>query len=334
MVVLLAVAGFASSGETPTQLATDVNFVLGMHRDCEVGPVVPVISVGFAYFESVARGRDNSFYTSEQCTGNVYRIRPNGKVEVMATIPYGVGPDPDCMLAGTLGVTVSDDGDVWVVVISWVPQSHGIWRIRHNGSAELAFPFPPDQAMIPNDLVFDPDDNLYVTESAAGAVWKCPPGGVATLWLQDSLLAPPPGGMFGANGIEYRDHTLCVGNTDQGTVLKIPVESDGLPGQPVVFASGLNGPDGLRFDAVGRLHTITAYGAQLIRFSPSGDWEAVLDLGPKGVSYPTSVAFGRFVGLPFGGAGGGLHTAYITNFIPLAGEPNVVKVNLCGKQKR
>jgi sugar lactone lactonase YvrE len=319
------VSAIAGAGDS-----TDARNALTASRHCRavqctVGEVQPLLTVqdygAFtgAWFEGVATGRNGSIYTSEQCTGDVYRLRPNGEKKVIARIPYGVTNDPDCTVAGTLGLAVSEDGDVWVVVISWMPESHGIWRVHRNGTAELAVPLSPEDVPVPNAIGFDPDGNLYITESIIGAIWKARPGGPAELWLQHDLLAPTGG--FGANGIAFRHGALYVANTDQGTIVKVPLRRDGSPGDPLVIATGLNGPDGVTVDAFGNLYLVTAYGAQLVRFRPGGTPEIVLDLAANGVSWPASVDLGKIARE--------MNTAYIANFVPQPGEPNLVKVNLC-----
>jgi len=297
-------------------------------RGCTVGEVESVLAVqdpnfSTLFFEGVAVGRNGVVYTSEQCTGKVYRTRPDGRRTVIATIPYGVENDPGCNMAGILGLAVSDDGDLWAVVLSWLPESHGVWRIRRNGSAELAIPLSPTDVVIPNAIVFDPAGNLYVTDSAAGAIWKAGSDGVAALWFQCDELAPAT--WIGANGVAYGHGALYVANTDKGTVVKVPLHRDGSPGEPEVIATGLNGPDGMAFDAFGDLYLVTAYGAQLVRIRPHRSPEVVVDLGAAGVAYPTSVDLGK--------TAREMTTAYVANMIPLPGQPNLVKVNLCERRR-
>jgi sugar lactone lactonase YvrE len=273
------------------------------------------------WFEDVATDKNGSIYTQEQCTGDVYRIRPNGEWKVITTIPYGVENNYTCDYADGLGWAVSEDGDLWLVVLSWLDQSHGVWRIHRSGKAELAVPLSPVDVPLPNAITFDPKGNLYITESFTGSIWKVRPGGAAELWLQHDLLAPSTA--FGANGIVYLRGALYVANTDKGTIVKVPLLRDGDPGDPVVIASGLDGPDGVTAEAFGNLYLVTAYGAQLVRIRPRGTPEIVLDMAAAGVSYPTSVRFGKIVRE--------MNTAYIANMIPSPGEPNLVKVNLCEK---
>lgn len=228
--------------------------------------------------------------------------------------------------AGTLGLAVSRDGDVWVVVISWVPESHGVWRIGRDGWAELAVPMAPDEAPVPNGLTFDPHGNMYVTESFLGEIWRASPGGEATLWFQSDLLIPPEGGVFGANGIVYEGGALYVASSDQGTIVRVPIRHDGSPGRPAVVASGLNGPDGLAISAFGELYAVTAYGGELVRIRRGTEPQVVVDLRAAGVAYPTSVDFSK--------RPTGAETAYVANFVPLEGEPNLVRMNLCERRLR
>ena len=292
---------------------------------CTVGAADPVFSTDGGT-EGIAVEKDGTIYTSDFCSGEVFRVDPDGNVTTLTTIPYGVD-NSNCDIGTTLGVATSENGSVWVVAWSGVPESNGVWRIAPDGSAELSVPMPPEAAAIPNDLVFDPDGALYITESKAGAVWKAEPGEAAEPWLTTDLLAPPEGQDFGANGIAFREGNLYVANFARGTIIKVPVENDGSPGTPAVFATiaphgeGLTGPDGLEFDALGNLYTVTAGGAQMVRISPSGEAKVVLDLAALGLTFPTGIGFAP--------TDGQTEVAYISNPGASEGEADVVKVNMC-----
>lgn len=331
--LILVIATFVWQAAFATADMIEVKQTVQSSRDCRTevctfGDVQPVLNVqptpryADTYFEGVAAGKDGSIYVAEGCTGQVYRIRPNGKKSVIATIPYGVENDFFCNAAFTLGLAVSDDGDVWVAVVSISTDSHGVWRVKHDGSVELAVPMTP-YTTFPNGLVFDRKDNLYITDSYLGVIWKVPPGGVATEWLRNDLLAPTYS--IGANGIARKHDSFFVINTDLGTVVKVPISRDGSPGKLAVISSGLNGPDGITFDAFGDLYLVTANGAELVRICNGGNQEVVLNLAAAGVAYPTSLDFGK--------SPKDMSSLYIADFFRLQGEANVVKINLCERQR-
>jgi len=331
VLVLILSGHLVAAGDEPTPLAGTGVLSQLKGKACWVGDVRPVLSLPpidpfhSLFFEGVAVARNGIVYTQEQCTGDVYEIDRHGTASVIGNIDYGVSNDEYCNQAGGLGMAIGADGDLWVAVISWVPESHGVWRVGRDGSAELAVPMSFEVAPVPNGLAFDSRGNLYVTESLVGGIWKVEPGGEATLWLEDELLAPPGGPWtgFGANGIAFRHRSLYVANTDRGIVLRVPIRRDGSAGEPTVISSGLVGPDGLAFDTFGQLFAITAYGGEVVRVRRGREPEVVVDLRGAGVDYPASLAFKRN---PQGN-----DTAYITNFMPLEGQPNLVKVNLCQK---
>lgn len=267
--------------------------------------------------ESVAVARDSVVYTATVCSGTVYRLDAGGESTALASIPFGVN-NSSCGAASALGVAVSDDGGIWVVVASGVPQSHGIWRIGEDGSKQLAIPMDPNLAPIPNDLVFGSNGTLYVTESKKGAIWRATPGGTAEPWLQSDLLAPGQWGQFGANGIAFRDDALYVGNFDKGFVLQIPVGSDRSPGSPVVVAKELPGIDGIDFDPLGRLYGVSATWARLVRILPAGNSDIVLDLSDMGMPYPSGIAFAP--------DGDDSSVVYIAD---MHGKASIIRLSLC-----
>jgi len=62
--------------------------------------------------------------------------------------------------------------------------------------------FTPTGPSLLNDLAFDDDGNLYVTDTFAATIYKVPAGGGApVVWFTDPALAGNPALPFGVNGI-------------------------------------------------------------------------------------------------------------------------------------
>ncbi|WP_257310294.1 SMP-30/gluconolactonase/LRE family protein [Geothrix fuzhouensis] len=268
--------------------------------------------------------RNGNVYTSDQVTFDVYRITPRGETSVFAHL-YDMY-NPDAAYAGALGMEFAQTGDLWIAMLNFMePARHGLYTVRPDGSSELTVPMNPDEIYCPNGLAFDNRGDLFITESINGGIWKVAKGQrEATLWLAHDQLVPPPNGVFGANGIAFKNGTFFVANTDKGTILKVSINPDGTPGEPSVFASGLNGPDGVALGPAGDIYVACAYGGQLIRLAEDGAIEVLID---KDLGYPTTpaIVMGR----------GERLTAYLANFFSsMNGVPSLVKIELCNPPRQ
>jgi hypothetical protein len=125
---------------------------------------------------------------------------------------------------------------------------------RATGSTSLFMSLPANSKAMLNAITFD-TTSIYVSDSANGIIWTMllsSAPGVASQWIKDPLLSPSTGGQpalspnVGANGLAFNaDGTkLFVANTAFRNIIQIPV-SGRLPGTPEVFATGVNGPDGI-----------------------------------------------------------------------------------------
>jgi sugar lactone lactonase YvrE len=314
------------SGEKQKLLQLQPRSVVPGKKACEPGPVQALIPPP-GWFESIAVANNGDAYTSDQATMAVYRITPTGKVSRFASLLGNDYYDPQALYAGTLGLRFDRNGNLWVATLDFLDtEKHGMYRVTPDGQSELAVPMDPNVITAPNGLTFDAGGNLYVTEVVSGTIWKVIRGEhVATLWLANELLTPPPGGVYGANGIVYKDKTMFITNTDRGTILKVPLNRDGSAGEVTVFAQLFDdlgatlGPDGLILGPDGALYTACPYVGQLIRVAGDGSWQAVLD---QDLAYSTDVAFGK--------TDGEKNMVYLSNFMAtLNNAPGVVKVHLC-----
>jgi sugar lactone lactonase YvrE len=287
--------------------------------------------------EGVAVAPNGDVFTAEMYSGKIYRIKPNGYAEVIATL-FVPGAYPSLTV---LGVVFGPERNVYVIANTWDSSTHGVWRVHpKNGVFELYAAIPPTGSFL-NAMTFDDQGNLFVTDSFLGAIWKVSVDGEVEFWLSSDLLVwrddpfSPP---FGANGIAYWDKTLYVAVTLAGEaylpeirgrnfpVVKVPVRRDGSAGKPKVFLSDevLLAPDGLAVDRLGRLYVVDFGGlywgpgfphagpAKLVRVHLDGTEEVVASAGLENAA---SVAVRD-------------RTAYVTNLY-VSRVPNIVKIDLC-----
>ena len=155
------------------------------------------------------------------------------------------------------------------------------------------FPPPPSTGALPNDLAFDGDGNLYVTDSFQGLIYKIPPGGGAPLvWFQDARLLGHPAIPIGVNGIriDKNDKNVFVTVTARssdlaGVVYRLPLTPSPSAADLQEFhvypfsAFGPEGPDGIAFGKSGYLYVALAGSSRISVLRPDGT-EAVRYLGP------------------------------------------------------
>jgi sugar lactone lactonase YvrE len=234
--------------------------------------------------EGVALDASGNIYVSLAYTGEIRRIAPDGAQSTVARIHVAGGY--------VLGLAVAPDGVIYVAAPATPQKDLGLWRIEHGTASRVA---RLDPRGFPNDVAIDVDGNVYVSDSALGAVWKVAPTGAAVIWIQDPLLMGDRTAFgFGANGLELRDGALFVTNTSKGSIVRVPTQPDGTAGQAEVFFQDpvLIGADGLAFDDAGNAY-VTTDGLQntLVKVSADGTAQT-LATAADGLDYPASIAFG------------------------------------------
>jgi hypothetical protein len=120
-------------------------------------------------------------------------------------------------------------------------------------------------------------------------VWKVSlRSGTASVWAQGAALQPLNSPGFGANGIKVHDGAVWVSNTDQGTLLRIPIGAHGTAGAVTTVAQGLPAIDDFAFSG----DTVVAaqnFVSEVSLVHPDGTHQTVLT-STDGLSNPTSIA--------------------------------------------
>jgi len=165
-------------------------------------------------------------------------------------------------------IAFDDAGRLYVVNIQL-----GIVRIDL-GSGEQTVYAPPVQQFnpfvpaLPNDIAFDPEGNLYLTDSLQATIWRIPPGGgTPQVWFQDPVLVTN----FSVNGIRLSpDSTrifFCVTSDSDpldpaftgGRIYSLPLVDAPTAADLQLFHQ-YNGeaPDGIVFGRSGNLYVMLA----------------------------------------------------------------------------
>jgi sugar lactone lactonase YvrE len=242
----------------------------------------------------------------------IWKFTPSGEMSVLTRfLTPGLG---------RVGLAVDATGNVYIARALPVSDP-GVYQVDKNGQAIL---MPgTEQIYFADGLAFDQRGNLYITEmtsyenpiaacfpSGEGRIWRVPKGGTAEIWLRDPLLnGNCLGGLgvaVGANGIQFYRGDLYLINTEHGTVVRVPVQSDGTPGTPEVWATlqpvqgslftQMGFPamgDGFALDVHGNAYVAVVSQSAIVRINADDMSQETLAMFPLApLDTPTSVAFG------------------------------------------
>ncbi|MCA9682488.1 MAG: hypothetical protein KC457_09860 [Myxococcales bacterium] len=240
--------------------------------------------------EGVAVAPDGDIYVTLAGSGELRRV--DGKTYQGETVAqFDVG-------AGFLLGMAFDQDELYVVLGSFVPETSGVWHVDEDGSIERVV----DIQGFPNDVTFDADGNMYVTESISGSVFKVDAGSTtAALWFQSPLLVgdvevSPVPFPIGANGIVYDDetHSVLVVNSQVPRLVEID-DDDGAAGAVSVIAAGehLRGADGIALDRHGDVYLVANARSTVSRIDRQSGEATILADENDGLVFPSTIAFGR-----------------------------------------
>lgn len=243
--------------------------------------------------EGIAMDGDGNLYVSHSPVGELWRIEPDAAgPEVFGSVPDWDGGAG----FGLLGLGIGPDGGVYAGAAAGA--SSGVWRFDpHDGSASRV---PGTEAIgFANSMAWDGRGTMYVTDTAAGSVWRVPRNGVAGPWIQDGLLIGTGEfglGPLGANGIVVDGRTVYVAVTEQASIVAIPILRDGSAGEPFIHAqdAALGAVDGIALAKNGDIYAAVIGQSTIVRVGTDGSVHIVASAaaGDVGILDDSSIAFG------------------------------------------
>jgi sugar lactone lactonase YvrE len=234
--------------------------------------------------EGLAITDRGGIYVGFAPTGEIVKVTDDGQVSPVATLPTGEG--------FLVGLALDRRDRLFAALASFDDTTHGIWRVRRDGSAKRAVPLPTNT--FPNAIAFR-GRSMFVTDSFGGAVWRVSDGR-ARVWVQDDILLGDTSTdlPIGANGLAFSGRDLYVANSQRGRIVRIPVQPGGRAGTPVLLVenNGIIGADGIAFDLRGNLYVAVAEQDKLVRLGPSGGMETLATVD-DGLDFPATPIFGE-----------------------------------------
>lgn len=232
------------------------------------------------FLENIAVDKKGSLFTTSLEDGKIYKIAPNGAKIEFAKIEGKIA-----------GIIFDRKGDL--LVTGWAGgKTPSVFRVSATGTVETVTAI--DGAISLNGITHLDGDKFLIADSYKGVIWefdaKTKKYGV---WLEDAALArvnsnnPFPA----VNGLKRFGNLLYATNTEQQTLLRIPILAKGKAGKPQLFVEKINGDD-FAIDSSGNLYVTTHVYNNVVRVAPDGKIKVIAESG-EGLTGSTALAFGR-----------------------------------------
>jgi gluconolactonase len=256
----------------------------------------PVVT-GLSFPEGPAFDADGNLYVVELAGGRVVQVRPDGSASRLATM--GGGPN---------GLAVGPEGELWVANsggLEWgeVAESPGFVRyarveqVHRDGSVSEPFLRADGRPLLgPNDVVADARGDVWFTDpggpnrdiaSPRGRVCWADPNSGACRVVAEGYRYP--------NGLALRndDRDLIVAETGSGLLWVHPVLGPAAlgPRRPFARMPPDHLPDGMCFDASGRLLVAGVGGSAVVVFGPDGEQVDRIPFPDAPDGFVTNLAF-------------------------------------------
>jgi hypothetical protein len=243
--------------------------------------------------ENVTAVPGGDFYDTLSQAAKVERVTPQGGQSVVASLPKP--PDggintPVLHFQFLSGIVRMPDGTLYLGYATGTNNLTGIWRVRPGHTPQRVIALSAKS--MPNGMALDPQtDEIYFADAPLGIIWRfSAKGGPLNLvkWATSAKLGPGSGPYgLGVNGLKVYDNAVWTSNSDQATLLRIPIQPDGTAG---AIETKLTGPAIDDFIFIGHSNDIVAAldpANEVALIKPDGSYSIVLRPS-DGLEGPTS----------------------------------------------
>ncbi len=242
-----------------------------------------------AYPEAITLGPDGYLYSGSFCTGEIWRISPEGALESWLAADSGIG--------AVSGMAFSPEGVLYVADRGACDPRSGVSslkRVTPAGEVEDWGEVTEDEII--NSLAFDDDGRLYATDTQLGQIRRYDAEGAFSIWWEvpnDPNTARPTGLVYDAARTAF-----VVADSNNGIIYQVGLTPDGDTGDiSVLYEDDRRALDGLTLDDAGRVIFTSYDNARVMRLNEDG--RAIILA--QNFREPSDVAFLN-------------HRVYVTNF--------------------
>lgn len=280
----VAVVGSAASSAAATAQVSNPRILI--HYDITAGDRP----------ENITAVPGADFYVTLSQAAEVEKVTPEGGQSLVTALPKpadGGVNTPVLHFQFLSGIVRMPDGTLYLGYATGTAGLTGIWRVRPGGVPQRVIAL--SAGSFPNGMALDPRTGyIYFADSTFGVVWRFSARGgplSPEKWASGAALDPAGVYGLGVNGLKVHDGAVWTANSDQSTLLRIPIEPDGTAGAPETKLSGLAIDDFAFVGEGGDTDIIAALDPanQVALIRPDGSYSIVLEAS-DGLEGPTSVA--------------------------------------------
>lgn len=230
-----------------------------------------------AYPEALTIGRDGNIYSGSFCTGDIWRITPEGELEVW--VAEGINSASSMIFGADSYLYIIEHGDC-------DPRSalSGLKRIAPDGTVSEFAPVEDDQIL--TGLAFDSNGVLYATDAQSANILVFEEGSAGEVWWQ--LPDTPRSANPTAIAFDPLNNAMLVADSGNGIIYRIPITPERTPGEATkVYQDNTVELDGLTLDEQGQIIFALYNSDQVGRINTSGMFEVLAENFRK----PSDVAY-------------------------------------------